>query len=58
MTQVYYYQERENSLLEGQNYIFFASPQELEKVIVPSCPGLPVPPSMFQCILDGHVKPD
>ena len=36
----------------------FASPQELEKVIVPSCPGLPVPPHMFQCILDGHVKPD
>jgi hypothetical protein len=36
----------------------FASPQELEKVIVPSCPGLPVPPSMFQCILDGYVKPD
>jgi hypothetical protein len=36
----------------------FASPQELEKVIVPSCPGLPVPPPMFQCILEGHVKPD
>jgi hypothetical protein len=28
----------------------FASPQELEKVIVSFCPGLPVPPPMFQCI--------
>jgi hypothetical protein len=36
----------------------FASPQELEKVIVPSCPGLPVLPPMLHCILDGHVKPD
>jgi hypothetical protein len=36
----------------------FASPQELEKVIVLSSPGLPVLPPMFQCILDGHVKPD
>jgi hypothetical protein len=48
----------------GQEYsanvafsIMFASPQELEKVIIPSCPGLPVPPPMFQCILDDHVKP-
>ena len=58
MTQVYFYQERENSQLEGQSHIFLP-PQELETAIVPSGPGLPVPPPMFKlCIWDGHVKPD
>ena len=58
MTQVYFYQERENSQLEGQSHIFLP-PQELKTAIVPSCPGLPVPSPMFQlCNWDGHVKPD
>jgi hypothetical protein len=35
MTQVYYYQERENSLLEGQNQIFLPALKNWRKLLSP-----------------------